>query len=141
MALTINPTSPVTVAAQGAGGGTPTLVLQPGTVVSAQVLNVLAADLVRIAIANLSIDVVTEVSLQAGQSLQLAVSQADSGVIRLAVVGQGSSAAVADVAGPAPDAQVGGAADPPPVRGPPQDPPAPLQRNAGPRRSAHARAP
>src|SRR5215468_6844388 len=75
MALTINQTSPVTVVAQGAGGATPTLVLQPGTVVSAQVQNVLAADLVRIAIANLSIDVGTEVPLQAGQNLQLAVSQ------------------------------------------------------------------
>jgi len=130
MALTINPTSPVTVAAQGAGGATPTLVLQPGTVVSAQVQNVLAADLVRIAIANLAIDVVTEVSLQAGQSLQLAVSQADSGVIRLAVVGQGSSAAVADVAGPAPDAQVGAAASPTPVQAPSNDPLTPLQRIA-----------
>ena len=56
MALTVNPVSPVTVAAQGAVGGTPTLVLQPGTVVSAQVQNVLAADLVRIAIAqNISV--------------------------------------------------------------------------------------
>ena len=130
MALTINPTSPVTVAAQGAGGATPTLVLQPGTVVSAQVQNVLAADLVRIAIADLSIDVVTEVSLQAGQSLQLAVSQADSGVIRLAVVGQGSSAAVADVAGPAPDAQVGATASTSPVQAPSNDPLTPLQRIA-----------
>ena len=140
MALTINPTSPVTVAAQGAGGGTPTLVLQPGTVVSAQVQNVLAADLVRIAIANLSIDVVTEVSLQAGQSLQLAVSQADSGVIRLAVVGQGSNAAVADVAGPAPDAQVGAAANASPVQAPSNDPLTPLQRIAVAVASEHAAA-
>ena len=140
MALTINPTSPVTVAAQGAGGATPTLVLQPGTVVSAQVQNVLAADLVRIAIANLSIDVVTEVSLQAGQSLQLAVSQADSGVIRLAVVGQGSSAAVADVGGPALDAQVGAAASPTPVQAPSNDPLTPLQRIAVAVASEHAAA-
>src|SRR5262249_25606534 len=140
MALTINPTSPVTVVAQGAGGATPTLVLQPGTVVSAQVQNVLAADLVRIAIANLSIDVVTAVSLQAGQSVQLAVSQADSGVIRLAVVGQGSSAAVADVAGPAPDAQVGGAANPSPVQAPSNDPLTPLQRIAVAVASEHAAA-
>ena len=140
MALTINPTSPVTVAAQGAGGATPTLVLQPGTVVSAQVQNVLAADLVRIAIANLSIDVVTEVSLQAGQSLQLAVSQADSGVIRLAVVGQGSSAAVADVAGPAPDAQVGATASTSPVQAPSNDPLTPLQRIAVAVASEHAAA-
>ncbi len=109
MALTVNPVSPVTVAAQGAVGGTPTLVLQPGTVVSAQVQNVLAADLVRIAIASLSIDVVTEVPLQAGQNLQLAVSQAESGVIRLAVIGQGAGAASADAAGLASDPSVGAA--------------------------------
>jgi Flagellar hook-length control protein FliK len=127
MALTINPTSPVTIAAQGAGGATPTLVLQPGTVVSAQVQNVLAADLVRIAIADLSIDVATEVPLQAGQSLQLAVSQTDSGVIRLALVGQGSGTAVADVVS---DTQVGAVANPSPVPAPSNDPLTPLQRIA-----------
>jgi Flagellar hook-length control protein FliK len=125
MALTINSTSPVTIAAQGAGGATPTLVLQPGTVVSAQVQNVLAADLVRIAIADLSIDVATEVPLQAGQSLQLAVSQTDSGVIRLALVGQGSGAAIADVVS---DTQVGAVANHSPVSS--NDPLTPLQRIA-----------
>jgi hypothetical protein len=140
MALTINPISPVTVAAQGAGGATSTLVLQPGTVVSAQVQNVLAADLVRIAIADLSIDVVTEVPLQAGQSLQLAVSQTDDGVIRLAVVGQGSGAAVADVAGAAPDTQVGAAANALPVQASSNDPLTPLQRIAVAVASEHAAA-
>ena len=48
----------------------------------------------RIAIANLSIDVLSEVPLQAGQNLQLAVSQTPDG-IRLAVVGQGAAAATA----------------------------------------------
>ena len=129
MALTINPISPVSVAAQGAAGGTPTLVLQPGTVVSAQVQNVLAADLVRIAIANLSIDVVTQVPLQAGQNLQLAVSQADNGVVRLAVVGQGAGAASADAASLASDAPVA-AASPTQVAAPSNDPLTPLQRIA-----------
>ncbi len=136
MALTINPISPVTVAAQGAGGGTPTLVLQPGTVVSAQVQNVLAADLVRIAIANLSIDVVTEVPLQAGQNLQLAVSQTDSGVVRLAVVGQGAGSASADAAGLAPDAPAGAAQ----IAAPSNDPLTPLQRIAVSVASEHAAA-
>ena len=53
----------------------PDLVLQAGSVVNAQVLQVLADNLVRIAIASLSIDVLSEVPLQAGQTLQLAVSQ------------------------------------------------------------------
>jgi len=136
MALTVNPISPVTVAAQGAGGGTPTLVLQPGTVVSAQVQNVLAADLVRIAIANLSIDVVTEVPLQAGQDLQLAVSQTDSGVVRLAVVGQGAGSASVAAAGLASDAP----ADPARIAAPSNDPLTPLQRIAVSVASEHAAA-
>jgi hypothetical protein len=139
MALTINPISPVS-APQGAGGATPTLVLQPGTVVNAQVQNVLAADLVRIAIANLSIDVLTEVPLQAGQNLQLAVSQTDSGVIRLAVVGQGSAAASADTAGLASDAPLGATASPAPVAAPSNDPLTPPQRIAVSVASEHAAA-
>ncbi|NOJ38697.1 flagellar hook-length control protein FliK [Bradyrhizobium australiense] len=91
MATSINPVLPV-LAAQEAGGIAPELVLQPGSLVNAQVLKVLSADLVRIAIASLSIDVASEIPLQQGQNLQLAVSQSKDG-IRLAVVGQGSDAA------------------------------------------------
>ena len=69
----------------------PELVLQHGRVVNAQVLKVLSADLVRIAIASLSIDVATEIPLQQGQNLQLAVTQTKDG-IRLAMVGQGGDA-------------------------------------------------
>ena len=54
----VNPILPV-IAAQPVA---PELVLQPGTVVDAQVLKVLSDDLVRIAIAGLSIDVLSEVS-------------------------------------------------------------------------------
>src|SRR5436305_2004736 len=86
MAISINPIFPV-ISAQGA---TPEVVLQPGTVIDAQVLKILANDLVRIAIANLSIEVLSEVPLQAGQNLQLAVSQTAAG-IKLATVGQGTS--------------------------------------------------
>ena len=50
MAISINPVLPV-LAAQEAGSVAPELVLQPGSVVNAQVLKVLSADLVRIAIA------------------------------------------------------------------------------------------
>src|SRR5437899_2852389 len=91
MALTINPVLPV-LAAQEVGGVAPEFVLQPGSVVNAQVLKILSADLVRIAIASLSIDVASEVPLQEGQTLQLAVSQTRDG-IRLAVVGQGGDVA------------------------------------------------
>lgn len=87
--------------------------LQPGTVINAQVLKVLANDMVRIAIANLSIEVMSEIPLQPGQTLQLAVSQMPEG-IRLAVVGQGGSsssaaqpaAAVTDTVTLAPDAPI-----------------------------------
>src|SRR6266404_197136 len=87
MSISINSTLPV-IAAQGVAAD---LVLQPGSVIDAQVLKVLSNDLVRIAISNLAIDVLTEIPLSAGQNLQLAVSQTPDGV-RLAVVGQGSNA-------------------------------------------------
>src|ERR1700733_389030 len=92
MPISINPTVPV-ITAQGAVSG---VVLQPGTVINAQVLKILAGDLVQIAIANLSIDVLSEIPLQAGQTLQLAVSQTEAG-IRLAVVGQGAGASTDSV--------------------------------------------
>jgi flagellar hook-length control protein FliK len=106
MAISINPVLPV-LAAQEIGGIAPELVLQAGSVVSAQVEKILSADLVRIAIASLSIDVASEVPLQEGQTLQLAVSQAKDGGIRLAVVGQGGDAAggaAADAVTLSPDA-------------------------------------
>ena len=82
MAISINPIFPV-IAAQGVPAD---VVLQPGTVIDAQVLKLLANNAVRIAIANLSIEVMSEIPLQVGQTLQLAVSQTPEG-IRLAVVG------------------------------------------------------
>src|ERR1700733_9373100 len=93
MPISVNPTVPV-ITAQSAASG---VVLQPGTVINAQVLKILAGDLVQIAIANLSIDVLSEIPLQAGQNLQLAVSQTQDG-IRLAVVGQGAGAAAGSAA-------------------------------------------
>ncbi|NOJ49150.1 flagellar hook-length control protein FliK [Bradyrhizobium archetypum] len=98
MAISINAVLPV-LPVQEAGGTAPELVLQPGSVVNAQVLKVLSADLVRIAIASLSIDVATEIPLQQGQNLQLAVSQTKDG-IRLAVVEQGGTAADAVILSP-----------------------------------------
>ncbi|VIO75911.1 hypothetical protein CI41S_50010 [Bradyrhizobium ivorense] len=88
MAIAIKPALPV-LASEEAGSVAPGLVLQPGSVINAQVLKVLSADLVRIAIASLSIDVQTEVPLLQGQNLQLAVSQTGDG-IRLQLVGQGA---------------------------------------------------
>jgi len=82
MSIAINPVFPV-VAAQGIAAG---VALQPGTVIDALVLKQLDANLVRIAIANLSIEVLSEVPLQPGQALQLAVSQTPQGV-RLQIVG------------------------------------------------------
>src|SRR6185437_1171836 len=86
MAISINPIFPV-IAAQGAA---PEAALQPGTVINAQVQKILANDLVRIAIANLTIEVLSEIPLEVGQTLQLAVSQTAQG-LRLSVVGQGGS--------------------------------------------------
>jgi hypothetical protein len=112
MAISINPVNPVAAAHQ-VGGVAPELVLQPGSVVNAQVLQVLSADLVRIAIANLTIEVGTQMPLQQGQALQLAVSHTSDG-IRLALVGQGGDAAGTspDAVTLSPDAQVGVAGRP-----------------------------
>jgi hypothetical protein len=143
MVLTVNPTLPSTSASLGTSlgtGATPTLVLQPGTVVNAQVQNMLAENLVRIAIADLSIDVLTEVALTPGQNLQLAVSQTQDG-IRLAVVGQGAGqgAATADAASLTPDAPVSATATPS-VLPPSNDSLTPLQRIAVSVASEHAAA-
>ena len=83
---------PVSAASPVADAATPDLVLQAGSVVDARVVSVLADNLVRIAIANLSMDVMSEVSLTPGQNLQLAVSQ-NEGTIRLAVLGGAGEAA------------------------------------------------
>ena len=118
MAISINPVLPV-LAAQEVGGIAPELVLQPGSVVNAQVLKVLSADLVRIAIASLSIDVATEIPLQQGQNLQLAVMQTKDG-IRLAMVGQGGDAAgaAADAVTLSPDALADAAVNRPAIVSP-----------------------
>jgi Flagellar hook-length control protein FliK len=79
------------LAAQGATTAAD-IVLQPGSVITAQVLQILGNDQVRIAIGGQPIDVVSQVPLQAGQTLQLQVSQSASG-IGLAVVNQQASAA------------------------------------------------
>src|SRR5260370_12502237 len=91
MAISINPILPV-LPAEDVAAVAPDLVVQPGAVVDATVLKVLAADMVRIAIASLSIDVRSEIRLREGQVLRLAVSQTQDG-IRLTTVGQGGDAA------------------------------------------------
>lgn len=128
MAISINPVLPV-IAAQEVGGTAPDLALQAGSVVNAQVLKILSADLVRIAIASLSIDVLTEIPLQAGQTLQLAVSQTRDGV-RLAVVGQGADATglTDDAVTLSPEALVDAAGNPPTITAPPRNVLTPLER-------------
>jgi hypothetical protein len=108
MAIAVNPTLPV-LATQAAGSATDGVVLQPGTVVNAQVQNVLADNLVRIAIAGLALDVLSEIALTPGQNLQLAVSPAQDGVVRLQVVGQG--AASSNATSLAPTVQAGAIAN------------------------------
>ena len=129
MAISINTVAPV-LAAQEVGGIAPELVLQPGSVVNAQVLKILSADLVRIAIASLSIDVASEIPLQQGQTLQLAVTQTKDG-IRLAVVGQGGDAAgaAADAVTLSPDALADAAASRPTIVAP-KNALSPLERAA-----------
>jgi hypothetical protein len=88
MPLAINPVFPV-VSAQGVAAG---VALQPGTVIDAEVLAQLGVDKVRIALANLTIEALTEVPLQPGDRLQLAVSQTSQGVRLQIVPGEGGVA-------------------------------------------------
>ena len=83
-------------AAQGAA--TADIVLQAGSVVSARVLQILAPDQVRIAIGGQGIDVLTKVPLQAGQTLELQVSETADG-IGLAIVSQQPAGATGALAG------------------------------------------
>ncbi|MBB1094357.1 flagellar hook-length control protein FliK [Rhodopseudomonas palustris] len=101
MAISVNPNLSV-VALQGV---TADVVLQPGTVVQAKVLSVLDNNQVRIAIAGQTIDATAQIPLQAGQTLQMAVSQTDQG-IRLAIVNQPATTQV-----PANPAAAGAALD------------------------------
>jgi hypothetical protein len=78
--------TPNNAAVTAPGVTTAPVVLQPGSVIDARVVQILGNDTVRIAIGNQSIDVLSQVPLQAGQTLQLAVSQAADGSIRLAVL-------------------------------------------------------
>lgn len=130
MALTLNPTAAV-ISAQATGRAMSGVVLQPGTVVNAQVVAA-AENLVQIAIAGLTIDVLSEIPLYLGQNLQLAVSQPDSSTIRLAVVGQGTAGAVAtvDVSSLAPNAQVAAPVTSAAIALAPSDPLTPLERIA-----------
>ncbi len=135
MSISVTPTIPV-IAAQGVASD---LVLQPGTVVDAEVLKLLADNLVRIAVAGFSIDVLSEIPLAAGQALQLAVSQTPEG-IGLAVVGPGANAAAgtasditatpSGIITPAPDARVDAAVNPLVSVPPPRNQLTPLERLA-----------
>jgi hypothetical protein len=136
MALSVSPTLPV-IAAQSVTAGTSGAVFLPGTVVDAAVLQA-AENLVQIAIANLAMDVVTEVPLTAGQTLQLAVSQNQDGSVRLTIVGQGANGATGtgtagsatDYVSLSPNAQVGATSLVLPAATTAADPLTPLQRMA-----------
>ncbi|QLH72234.1 flagellar hook-length control protein FliK [Rhodopseudomonas palustris] len=83
MAISVNPNLPL-VALQGV---TADVLLQPGAVLQAKVLSVGDNNQVRIAIGGQTVEATTQVPLQAGQTLQVSVSQTDAGV-RLAIVNQ-----------------------------------------------------
>ncbi len=83
MSTSISPVSPV----QAAGAAANAVTLRPGAVIDATVLQLLENNLVRLAIAGLTLDVASEVSLQAGQTLRFAVT-GDAAQLRLVVLPQ-----------------------------------------------------
>jgi hypothetical protein len=88
MAITIIPNLQPASAPSAPTAG---ILLQPGQVITAEVVQVLGNDQVQIAIGGQTIEATTQVPLQAGQSLQLQVSQTPGG-IGLAIVNQPSTA-------------------------------------------------
>jgi Flagellar hook-length control protein FliK len=83
------------------------LVLQPGTVVNALVLQLLDQGQVRLAVANTLIDVLSQVPLTPGTTVRLAV-EGTPAEPRLVVVEQGASAGVRPEAAARPTAVAGG---------------------------------
>ncbi|UFZ06412.1 flagellar hook-length control protein FliK [Bradyrhizobium ontarionense] len=128
--------SPSVSAVRGVGSSPagPTLqaatTLQAGALLSARVQQVLAENLVQVAIGNLSLELASDLPLQAGQSVQVAVSQTPQG-LQLAIVGQGGGAAAGSTGTSTPAATVvdvtGRLA---PALPPPQDPLTGLERLA-----------
>lgn len=82
MPTPVNSILPV-VSAQGVASE---VAFQPGSVIAGRVLSVSSDNQVRIAIGHSTIDVQSQVPLQAGQALQFAVSKTDNGNVQLAVV-------------------------------------------------------
>ncbi|MGM4891311.1 flagellar hook-length control protein FliK [Tardiphaga sp. 839_C3_N1_4] len=82
MPTPVNSILPV-VSAQGVASE---VAFQPGSVIAGRVLSVSPDNQVRIAIGHSTIDVQSQVPLQAGQVLQFAVSKTDNGNVQLAVV-------------------------------------------------------
>jgi len=91
MPTPILPISPVAASDAAASA----LVLRPGAAIDATVVKLLEANLVRIAIAGLTLDVASEVPLQAGQALRFVVTPGADG-LRLVIAqpsGEASAAA------------------------------------------------
>src|SRR5579862_9515601 len=97
MAITINPNlqSVTSTAPSAPVSG---IVLQAGQVITAEVLQVLGNNQVQLAIGSQTIEAATQVPLQAGQTLQLQVSQTPGG-IGLSIVNQPSTPAGQSSAG------------------------------------------
>src|SRR5262245_20397844 len=130
MAISVTPVLPVQPAQEigAVAEVSPEFVLKPGTTIDATVLKVLSADLVRIAISALSIDVKTEIPLQQGQTLKLAVSQTENGIRLTNITGGTNAADVApDAVTLSPDALVE-APTAPAVSAPPKSVLTPLEK-------------
>lgn len=92
MSIVLAPNIPSVSAPSAPSVPTAGIVLQPGEVITAQVVQILGNDQVQVAIGSQTIEATTQVPLQVGQSLQLQVSQTPNG-IGLAIVNQPGTAA------------------------------------------------
>ncbi|WP_315766513.1 MULTISPECIES: flagellar hook-length control protein FliK [unclassified Bradyrhizobium] len=128
MVLSITPSPPVN-GVRNVGTSTAGTALQSGTVLSARVQQVLAENLVQVAIGNLSMELASDLALQAGQTVQVAVTQSGQG-LQLAIVGQGGAAAATNGAASTAATVIDVAVPLAPVVAPPADPLTGLERIA-----------
>lgn len=128
MVLSITPSPPVN-GVRNVGTSTAGTALQSGTVLSARVQQVLAENLVQVAIGNLSMELASDLVLQAGQTVQVAVSQSGQG-LQLAIIGQGGAAAAPNGAASTAATVIDVGIPLAPVAAPPADPLTGLERIA-----------
>ncbi|CCE07110.1 conserved hypothetical protein [Bradyrhizobium sp. STM 3843] len=126
MVQSITPSPPVN-GIRSVGTSTAGTALQAGAVLSGKVQEILADNLIQVAVGNLLMELASSTPLLPGQTVQVGVTQTDQG-LRVALVEPGAGSVTADVPTSATVVNVAGFS--PPAATPVSDPLTPLERIA-----------